>query len=104
MGSMGSAVTALQPATPLHLALQTSGVWCILPPALFLFAPSMYQSVTQYDGDDTVITRAIGGEDSTAEEFVYEFFGGEYKYSNRWWVSVRPARPAAMGGEYRNIP
>ena len=41
------------------------------------------QSLTQDRGDDTNITTATG-ETSTAEDYVIDFFGGEYKYSNRW--------------------
>lgn len=41
------------------------------------------QSVTQYRNDDTMISTALGGR-TTAEQFVNDFFGGEYKYSNRW--------------------
>lgn len=41
------------------------------------------QSTTQYRNDKTMITRAIG-QTVSAEEFVDDFFGGEYKYSNRW--------------------
>lgn len=43
----------------------------------------VYQSVTQYNGDDTMITTALG-DPISAEDFVHGFFGGEYKYSNRW--------------------
>eukprot|EP00904_Undaria_pinnatifida_P014208 jgi/Undpi1/9918/HiC_scaffold_28.g12372.m1 len=41
-------------------------------------------STTQYRGDDTVIRTATGGS-MTAEEYIQQFFGGEYKYSNRWY-------------------
>lgn len=41
------------------------------------------QVTTQYHEDDTIITSATGGE-PTAEEFVNDFFGGEYKFANRW--------------------
>ena len=43
------------------------------------------QSTTQYRNDDTVIITATGQPaTSTAENYVTTFFGGEYKYSNRW--------------------
>lgn len=41
------------------------------------------QATTQYRGDNTIISTATGGS-LTAEEYVNGFFGGEYKYSNRW--------------------
>lgn len=43
----------------------------------------LVQATTQYRGDGTVITTATGGS-ATAEGYVDGFFGGEYKYSNRW--------------------
>eukprot|EP00903_Cladosiphon_okamuranus_P018818 g17309.t1 len=44
-------------------------------------------STTQFRNDDTGITTATGpaGQPTTAEAFVNDFFGGEYKYSNRWY-------------------
>lgn len=42
-----------------------------------------HQSTTQYRDDNTSITTATGAS-TTAEAFVNNFFGGEYKYSNRW--------------------
>lgn len=45
--------------------------------------PLEIQSTTQFRDDDTVITTATGDE-ITAENFVKNFFGGEYKYENRW--------------------
>eukprot|EP00752_Nemacystus_decipiens_P017147 g15362.t1 len=42
------------------------------------------QSTTQYRDDDTMVSPAVGDR-VTAEAFVNTFFGGEYKYSNRWY-------------------
>ncbi|CAM9975163.1 unnamed protein product [Scytosiphon promiscuus] len=42
------------------------------------------ESMTQYRNDDTIITTAQGVE-TTAEEYVKDYFGGEYKYDNRWY-------------------
>ncbi|CAM9674100.1 unnamed protein product, partial [Scytosiphon promiscuus] len=42
------------------------------------------ECTTQFRDDDTVITTAKGIE-TTSEEFVDDFFGGEYKYENRWY-------------------
>ncbi|CBN79954.1 pleiotropic drug resistance transporter [Ectocarpus siliculosus] len=41
-------------------------------------------STTQYRGDDTPITTALGTS-TEAEDFVNDFFGGEYEYKNRWF-------------------
>ncbi|CAB1108061.1 ABC [Ectocarpus sp. CCAP 1310/34] len=41
-------------------------------------------STTQYRGDDTPITTALGTSTET-EQFVNDFFGGEYEYKNRWF-------------------
>lgn len=41
------------------------------------------QSMTQYRNDNTIITTAQGIE-TTVEEFVKDFYGGEFKYENRW--------------------
>ncbi|CAM9128278.1 unnamed protein product [Scytosiphon promiscuus] len=41
-------------------------------------------STTQFRNDNTLITTAVGDE-ITAEDFVDDFFGGEYKYGNRWY-------------------
>lgn len=50
----------------------------------FCFNPTrVKQNTTQYRNDDTVITTATGVQ-TTAEEFLDDFFGEEYKYDNRW--------------------
>lgn len=42
-----------------------------------------FQSTTQYRNDETMISTARG-QTVSVENFVNTFFGGEYKYSNRW--------------------
>lgn len=83
----GSTCTTDFPCNPVYIKykLPNAGVRpFIIPTASFrLLACPVYQSVTQYNGDDTMITTALG-DPTTAEDFVYNFFGGEYKYSNRW--------------------
>lgn len=58
------------------------------------------QAVTQFRDDDTSITTAKG-DVITAEAWVHAFFGGEYKYSNRWYEVVKGLTTTA--GDKRDV-